>query len=78
MTGKGGRFGHVGLPELAEVTVPAPAAAAPPAPEEANMVQLNMKVTAEMRHALRQKALDQGVHLTEALRPVLQAWLDGK
>lgn len=72
------RFAHVGTP-------------APSAPEEADTpavdqfevpyedtVQLNVNVSPALRKAIRQKALDEGVPVTVALRRVLQAWVDQK
>lgn len=41
-------------------------------------VQLNVNGSPALRKAIRQKALDEGVPVTVALRRVLQAWIDRK
>ena len=71
------RFSHLGmvtppLPEGQEETQPAAVQLA----EEAGIVQLNLKVSETLRQALRMKALRLGIPLTEALRPLLQAWVN--
>lgn len=71
------RFSHLAmvpplLPEGQEETQPT---AVQPV-EETEVVQLNLKVSETLRQALRMKALRLGIPLTEALRPLLQAWVD--
>ena len=71
------RFSHLGMasPLLPESQEEAQSVT-PPAAEGAEIVQLNLKVTETLRQALRMKALRLGIPLTEALRPLLQAWVD--
>lgn len=70
------RFEHLGLAadirtEGAITEVPA---VGEPQPPEEEIVQLNLKVPDSLRTALRMRALKLGMPLTEALRPLLQAW----
>ena len=71
------RFSHLGMvpPLLPEGQEETQAVAVQPV-EEAGVVQLNLKVSETLRQALRMKALRLGIPLTEALRPLLQAWVD--
>lgn len=71
MAGKASRFGHVKSAAESEALEAAEAAL-----ESGGIVQLNLKVSPALRTALRAKALRMGIPLTEALRPVLQAWAE--
>jgi hypothetical protein len=69
------RFSHLGMVAPPAVEGQDEVTAAAPA-DEAEVVQLNLKVSETLRQALRMKALRLGIPLTEALRPLLQAWAD--
>ena len=72
------RFAHVGTPAAAAaVEAAAPSIDPFDVPYE-DTVQLNVNVSPALRKAIRQKALDEGVPVTVALRRVLQAWVDQK
>lgn len=48
----------------------------PTSPDRAQMVQLNVKVSEELRRAARVKALQEGRDLAEVVRELLREWVE--